>query len=159
MDEFDVAIDESVCKLTRNVPSESVADRRTGQTRQQSALEKAVKVQHQIETTISQPAHDARQQPNKGQSIGGLKELDELATRKHECLVDDTRGVHDTGRPGFDQPGEVSTGIEGPKPNDCGQRSNHVSERTQSNDQDPIGVGWSCRSIARGRHGFTTPFG
>ena len=49
--EFDRAIDEPIGELARSVSAESVANRRTGQTCQESALEKPVKIQHQIEAT------------------------------------------------------------------------------------------------------------
>jgi hypothetical protein len=86
--EFDRPIDEPICELARGVPAESVANRRPGQTRQESALEKPVKIQHQIEATIPQPAYQANQHSGKRQPIRGLEELHELTTWENKCFVD-----------------------------------------------------------------------
>jgi hypothetical protein len=107
-----------------------------------------VKIQHEIEAAVSQPTHNANQHPGEGQSIRGLEEFHELTTRKNECLVDNAHRIDDTCRPGLDQPSEVSARIERPKRNDRWQCTNHVAQRTQSDDQDPIGAGWPCRSVA-----------
>jgi hypothetical protein len=86
--EFDRPIDEPICELACGVPAESVANRSPGQARQEPALEKPMKIQHQVEATIPQPAYQANQHSGKRQSIRSLEELHELTTREHKCFVD-----------------------------------------------------------------------
>jgi len=164
--EFDPTIDESIRKLTRDMPTESVAKRCPGQAREKATFQDSVKIQNEIEATIPQLSYDTDQHPNERQSVRGVKKLDELTARKNQGLIDDSGRIHDTGRSGLDQPGDMRPGIERSKSHGGRKRANHVAQSPESDDQNPIGAGRPrrlcrlcrlCRPITRCPRHATAP--
>ena len=139
--EFDPTIDESIRKLTRDMPAESVAKRCPGKAREKATFQDSVKIQDEIEATIPQLSYDTDQHPNERQSIRGAKKLDELTARKNQGLIDDSGRIHDTGRSGLDQPGDMRAGVERAKGDRSRQGANHVAESAQPNHQDSTCIG------------------
>lgn len=110
-----------------------------------------MKVQHEVEAAIPQSTYNPDQHSSKRQPICRLKEFHEFTAREDEGLVDEPRRVHDTRRTGLDQPREMCAGIERAKRHGRRQRANHVTESTQSDDQNPIGA-WRSYPFVAHRH-------
>ncbi len=144
----DAMIHEEIREFPGSRAIEADATGGPGQSGQDAALQDAVEIECQIESTAAKSPDHAGETSQERKAVGGAGEFGQITPWEHEGLVDDLGRIHDAGGGRLDQPRQMRPRVERPDREGRRQCSHDVAQRAETNDQDPIGLGWTGEPIA-----------